>query len=157
MTRARQAVNIGVIYSLPLLFWFVTQLQLIDAGGAGLATLSRQTLLLLLLLQCLSMALLFSAGKPSGLRDDLLSLLLVLAFPLPVFAILWLFGNLSPEALLRGLLLVSAVGAVAISIQAIGSRMALPRQLLQTGLIAAQMTLGILLWNFRHLWQEWIA
>jgi hypothetical protein len=154
--QSRQAINISVIYSLPLLLWFGAQLRLIDWNSANLAHLCRQAQGVLILLQVLSLALLFVRQPQKTMRDDALSILLITFYPLPFLAIVWLTGSATTMTLAIGLAIVGAAGAIALLLQA-GAKL-LPAQgsVLQTCLALIHLVLASLVWNFRAQWQGWL-
>jgi len=156
VTQSRQAINLSVFYSIPLLLWFGAQLRLIDWNDASLALFCRQALCVLILLQVLALALLFLRQPRGDAHDGLLSILLVAVYPLPLLAILWLTGGATAVTLASALALVGAVGAIALLLQAGARLVPVREELLQTGLASIHLVLVGLAWNLTAWWQGWL-
>lgn len=153
MTQSRQAVNISIIYSIPLLLWFSAQLQYIEWNSVNLPQFFQQTLIALILLQVFSLTLLFTNHAQKKMQDDLLAILFIIIFPLPFLAIIWLTGGTSLRALLSGLVIVGAAGGIAFLIQFCGRLIPPRRRLMQAGLSSTHILSAVVIWNFRNLWQ----
>ena len=153
MSHPRQALRISIVYSIPLLLWFCAQLQFIDWNGEGLAQFFKQTLSALVLLQVFSLALLFTGQTQQRIRDDLLAILLVMLYPLPFLAIIWLSGSASYSVLFIAVAIVGAAGGIAFVLQCCGRLIAPRCSLIQIGISTTHILLAVVIWNFRDLWQ----
>ena len=153
MTQSRKAVHISIIYSIPLLLWFTAQLQYIEWTSINLPQFFKQTLIVLILLQVFSLTLLFTNHTQKKMQDDLLAILLIMIYPLPFLALIWLTGSTSVTALLNGIVIVGAAGGIAFLIQFCGKLIPSRWRLMQTGLSSTHILTAVVIWNFRNLWQ----
>jgi hypothetical protein len=154
MTQSRQALRISIVYSIPLLLWFSAQLQFIDWNSLSLTQFFKQTLIALILLQVFSLALLFTNRGQKKMQDDLLAILFVMLYPLPLVAIIWLGGGVSCSALFNGLAVVGAAGGIAFLIQCCARLIPPASRSMKTGLSATHILPAVVIWNYRDLWQD---
>jgi peptidoglycan/LPS O-acetylase OafA/YrhL len=156
MTQSRQAIQISIAYSIPLLLWFSAQLQYVDWNSSVLHPFFRQTWSLLILLQVFTLTLLFANRPRQAMRDDLLAVLFVMLYPLPFIAIFWLTGSTSLKAIIYGFAIVAAVAGIALLIQLCARLFGPNSRLMQTGFAAIHILPAIVIWNFRDLWQGFL-
>jgi len=156
MNQSRQALVLSIIYSLPLIIWFVTQLQFIEWSTANLQSLFRQTLFGLFLLQAFTTALLFINHPGSTWQDDALGVTHILLFPLPFLTLIWLTGSVSLSVILKNLALVSSLGIFALLLQQCCRLIPARKNLLQTGGSLAVILMAVIIWNYRQLWWIWL-
>ena len=156
MSQQRQALTFSIIYSIPLLLWLTTQLQFIEWNNFYLQQLFRQVFATLLLLQTLSITLLLLNQADRKWSQDVMGVIHIIFFPLPFVALTWLTGSVNMNTIMLSLLLICSIGGLGIL-----SRIAI--NLLADGLKSLKIipsfvsiTLAILMWNFRHLWMNWL-
>jgi hypothetical protein len=156
MSHTRLAVIISLFYSLPLLVWMMAQLAFIEWSPSSLQPLFRQSLFILLLLQSLIIAVLFINQRDEGWQQETLAALQILFYPLPILTLTWLTGSASLTLTLKGMFLVTLIAALANCLRHC-SRL-LPNQPQANTLLAlAQLSIAVVVWNFRELWWNWLA
>jgi hypothetical protein len=105
----------------------------------------------------LSTVLLLINNPLSKWQDDALGLLYVLLFPMPFLALIWLTGSASLLVLMKGLMLVGSVGALAFMIQRCGGLITERLKILESVLSLAHLLLAVMIWNLREHWWGWLA
>jgi len=157
MSQSRRALILSIVYSIPLLIWFITQLQFIDWNTANLQSLFRQTLFAVLLLQFFSIALLLINHPGDNWQDNALAVIHTLLFPLPLMSLFWLTGSASLSILLKSLLCLGSSAVLLLLIQQ-GSQLIPDRiKIIGTLFTLSQILLAVMLWNSRHIWWNWLV
>ena len=157
MNQSRRALIVSIVYSIPLLIWFIAQLQFIDWNTASLQSLFLQTLFAVLLLQFFSIALLLINHPEGNWRDNSLAVIHILLFPLPFMSLSWLTGSASLSILLKSFVCLSSAAVLLFFIQQ-GSQLIPDRiKIIGTLFTLTQILLAVMLWNFRHIWWNWLV
>jgi len=156
MSQQRQALTLSIIYSIPLLIWLTTQLQFIEWSHFYLQPLFRQLFSTLLLLQTLCITLLSLNRVDRQWSQDALGIIHIILFPLPFVALTWLTGSVNLNTIISGLLLISLIGALGILSRISIDFLAAGLKPLKIISPFVSITLAILMWNFRHLWMNWL-
>ena len=170
MNRSGQALTFSLLYSLPLLVWLIARLHYIEWTTNELHWLLGQTWRIIVLLQAGIIPLLFIAPScraaenqhqpahpDNTLTDDLLAMLHILLYPLPLLTLIWLGGGATLHTLLAGLALVVIVAAISLLIQ-LGRQLVRKRQSPLSILPSlAQLLLVVSLWNFRDAWFAYLG
>ena len=155
MSTSRLASFHSLAYLLPLVLWLSVQLELNGWTNSQVHLLFQQSVLITIYAQCLGLSLLFSRADEQPLTNEIYGLLLILLFPLPLFTLSWLTGSLELTALFKLAGVVTLTGLLAITI--LRTMMAfLPIPHLQESVVGVlQLSLLMLLWNYRQLWLHW--
>ncbi|HHO59820.1 MAG TPA: hypothetical protein ENJ64_06210 [Thiotrichales bacterium] len=170
MNRSRQALAFSLLYSLPLLTWFIARLHYIEWQANELQWLFRQTQQIVVLLQAVIIPLLFiqppygDDGNPArqnqpvdNITGDLLAILQVLLYPLPLLTLVWLSGATTLHTQANAMALVAGVAAISLLIQQ-GHRLVPASGRWATVLPSlTQMLLLVSLWHFRDDWFTYLG
>lgn len=157
MSQSQRALIISIVYSIPLLIWFITQLQFIDWNTANLQSLFRQTLFAVLLLQFFSIALLLINHPGDNWRDNALAIIFTLFFPLPFMSLFWLTGSASITILMKSFAWLASLSFLLLLIHQ-GSQLIPDRiKFIGTFFTLSQIVLAVMLWNFHHIWWNWLV
>ncbi len=156
MSQSRHALFISIIYTIPLLFWFSTQLQFIEWNGTHLQQLMIQTLTVLPLLQIFSIVLLFTHNTQQKWQDDVLAIIHILLFPLPLMTLIWLTGSTTLSVLLKSLVIVSMTGFLIFFLRLLAKNLPVSWQIVKTGLSSIHILVIVFALNYREFWLEWL-
>lgn len=156
MNQSRQALILSLLYSLPLLAWLAAQLKYIEWNSGNLQFLFRQTLLGLILFQTFATILLFINHANNKWHDDAMGVIHILLFPLPFLTLIWLTGSASLNVILKSLLLVGSVGALALLVQQCGRMIPMSMTVIRHGLSLMHILLAVTIWNYHYLWRRWL-
>lgn len=157
MSQSRQALILCTIFSLPLLIWFIAQLQFIDWNATHLQSLFLQTLFGLLLLQFFAITLLFISHPGNSWWDDALGATHILLFPMPFMALFWLTGSVSFFTLVKSFTLVASFAVCSFLLQQVRlffSSADFPAIAtnIEAFVTLLHILLAIMVWNFRDFW-----
>lgn len=155
MSQSRLALTFSLVYSLPLLAWLTARLEFVEWNTANLHLLFQQTLAVIVLLQALTMALLFINHPKHDWRDELVTALHILMFPLPFLILIYLSGSVALSVLLKNLLLPCCVAVVIIIIQQCSVLLSARKNLMRHAASLLYILLAVLVWNYRTLWWAW--
>lgn len=155
MSQSRLALTFSILYSLPLLAWFTASLEFLEWNTANLHLLFQQTLAVLVLLQALTMALLFINHPQQTWRDELVATIHILLFPLPFFMLIYLSSSVSLTVLFKTLVLPGSVAIAIVIIQQCRSLFPARRNILQQAASLFFILLAVLVWNYRKQWWAW--
>ena len=156
MILSRLATTLGILYSLPLLTWMIGRLNLIEWTPPNLQALFHQSLFAILLLQTLTVGLLFIAQGEEGWRERLFALLQTLLFPLPLLVLIWLAGGASLDLILKAELLFALFAVVAYSLEVCGKQIQWRSQYFPLSTLL-QLCLALTVWNTREFWWNWLT
>ncbi|MBL3589019.1 MAG: hypothetical protein JMN24_04390 [gamma proteobacterium endosymbiont of Lamellibrachia anaximandri] len=155
MNLIRLATLSSLAYLLPLTLWLTAQLELNDWAAAGVTTLFDQAVHVTLIGQIIGVIMLFFKPVESSRQNDIMAVVLILFFPLPLLTLSWLSGSLEIIPAALGSLVVTLTGLTAFGIRQ-GLSHILPNPAIREGMIGAlQITLLIPLWQFRQVWWGW--
>lgn len=155
---ARSAVMFGLLLLLPLLAWTYAsgRAALGSLVGNMVFTLATVRLTTLTLALCLPLALPWFARRQSW-SDTLCGPLLVALIPLPLLLVLWLSGDLSPQALLLPLAAVALVMAVLAAALRLLTAAIVNPPLLAAADAAITVAVAGAAWALRDIWLAWLG
>ena len=151
----RAGLYITLVFTLPIFAWLLGQSFLPGAGPLGISAALGTMMATLLLLQSGALAVcLPSLLRFSTVRDHCCGMAMIVLVPAPLYALCWQGGGGEWLGLVMAMTVLVGLAAALYGLYAGCLILTAPGGRRSFLLLAVQLALLMLCWNFRALWQE---